>query len=295
MGKHVSRYSAEILSPSMIIGLVAAIAATVMFCVTLMLWAAFAGWDSLPSFFLTIPLLFVSAPLVAAATWAAAHRALGHEDSQLERLQTNVQCIESELDERQRAARAHAAIARLMGGAVQRLAVGDLTSRISIELPEPYSAFRDHFNETADAMQALHEQIAELTSAQTTPLARLEERAAEIGDAAQQLLSRAEKLAARLDADLAVIESGAERKTADALKLAQYTMGGARVAARRNMEAAIQFADLGRQVAEHARLLQGALMKAPEMPKATLAPPLLSGTTPATIGSTALKLIHSQD
>lgn len=274
---------------------VSVVAGAATFCtliVAFLFWVAFAGWRTLPSFFFIIPLLFLCVASIGFASWAAARQFVGQDEDELERLQTNVQCFETELDERQRAARAHAAVARLMSAAVRQLADGDSSARVTLDLPEPYRRFRDDFNALAERLEA-KKKAAE---AQAIQAVRIDGKAREIGEAAEHLMRRAGNLAERIDTDLAAIEAGAGRHTAQALQLAQYTMGGVRIATNRNIEAAARFAELGRLVAEHARNVLMAtrsdfVASQPQEPS----PQVATVPMPASVGSAALKLVHGHD
>ena len=95
---------------------------------------------------------------------------------------------------RQSAIKVHAAIARMLGTAIGRLARGELTGRITVELPRDYRPFRDDFNLLAEGMQRLRDTA--IASG-----ARIGERSGELANAASTLLARAEKLAARARSD----------------------------------------------------------------------------------------------
>lgn len=95
---------------------------------------------------------------------------------------------------RQSAIKVHAAIARMFGTAIGRLARGDLSGRITVELPQDYRPFRDDFNALTDGMRTL------LDTAGNSG-ARIGERSDELARAAATLQARAEKLAARAQTD----------------------------------------------------------------------------------------------
>lgn len=259
--------------------------------------AAFVLWGLLPAgpvSTIVIALPFILAPvLVAAATWIAAQGAvralLVPMSDAVARLAANdlatpvvpnaietaplaaalEQCRTATAD-RQRAAKTHAAVARLLGAAIGRLSEGDLTARITIDLPEPYRAFRDDFNA---AMEDLQHRLARASEMG----ARLDVQAREIVDAAEQLSRRAVKLDQRIGADITMVEAAQDQ--GEALRIATHTLGGARVAARRNQDAATHFANLaGKLAAEAARLGQPA-------EDAHMADPV-----PQVVGATVLKL-----
>src|SRR5690606_14920709 len=129
------------------------------------------------------------------------------------------------LGERQRANKIHASVARVMGMAIGRLAEGDFSARISVELPPPYQLFGNDFNEAMERLLAPSGEAAQ----------RLRGRSEEIAKAAENLRRRAAKLAERIDTDLAAIDRDA-LSPEDALRTACHTLGGAGVAARRNIE-----------------------------------------------------------
>lgn len=249
------------LSPAVATGAAAGAAGAALCCCALLLWrlepalAAFA--------------FAVSPALVALAAWLAARRAiraaLKPAAEALDRLAAQdfateaatgagagtaemTQALErcrTALATRHKAARAHAAVARLMGAGVGRLAQGDCATRIAIDLPEPYAAFGRDFNAAAERLQAALADAAALRG-------RLGGHAAGLDEAAARLGRRAGKLAARIETDLRTIEALAERDPAEALRIARHTMEGAGVAARRNAEAADGFAGLGRLLRQEA-------------------------------------------
>lgn len=103
---------------------------------------------------------------------------------------------------RQSAIKVHAAIARMFGTAIGRLARGDLSGRITVELPRDYRPFRDDFNALADGMRTL---LAEAGASG----ARLGERSDELANAAATLQARAEKRAARAQSDAGMLRKAA--------------------------------------------------------------------------------------
>lgn len=103
---------------------------------------------------------------------------------------------------RQSAIKVHAAIARMFGTAIGRLARGDLSGRITVELPRDYRPFRDDFNALADGMRTL------LAEAGVSG-ARLGERSDELANAAATLQARAEKRAARAQSDAGMLRKAA--------------------------------------------------------------------------------------
>lgn len=241
------------LTPGIAVAAVAGAVAMLVSCLALALWrlqpAALA------------PFLLLSPAVVAAGAWLAARHAVraalqpatamatrlaaqdfsdppgAAADGEMTALVELLERCRQGGAAREKAARAHAAVARLMGAGVGRLALGDFSARIGLDLPEPYDAFGRDFNA---AMEKLGADAAETAGLR----AGMEERAAAIADAAARLGRRAEKLAARVEADLRVIEVLARRDAEEALGIARHTMEGVGVAARRNLEAAQEFAAL---------------------------------------------------
>lgn len=185
------------------------------------------------------------------------------------------------MNERNRSGKVHSAVARLLGAGIGRLADGDVKARISVDLPDAYRAYRDDFNR---AMENLEARFA--ASADATPT--LLTRAQEIESAAETLAKRAEKLAQRIGGDLAIIDAALQAEPTDALQLAQHTLGGARVAAQRNMEAAESFRQIARQLAADSTRFDNPSLETvhdAEETEATSDHPY----RPASIGNAALK------
>lgn len=143
--------------------------------------------------------------------------------------------IRAGLAAREKTARAHAAVAKLMGAGIGRLARGDLSARLSIDLPAPYDAFGRDFNAAMERLEAEASGLAAVREAAAAQAGALEEAAARLG-------RRAEKLGLRIEADLRIIDVLAKRDAAEALAIARHTMEGVGVAARRNAEAAGELA-----------------------------------------------------
>jgi methyl-accepting chemotaxis protein len=293
MGKRILILLTRQLSPALRTALVAMAAALGVLTLNLLAWSLTANWSTLWSLLLAVPLFLASVIAVGAVTAIVALKGEAREGVELERLETNVQCFESELEERQRAARAHAAIARLMGTAVRHLSAGEYSSRITLALPEPYAAFKDQFNAIAAQLEA--QQIA--LEAKQGVSDEIGERAREIGEAAAQLKRRAEKLAERLDTDLEAIEAGAAHHPLEAIKLAQFTMGGVKIATARNIEAAAHLAELGRIVSEHAQDLTLPVLAAPETIEGDAdvndMDEAFDAAYPASDGTSALKMLQN--
>ncbi len=261
------------LSPSAAAALAAAGASAAASLIAFVLWSLLPPG---PVSTIVVALPFILAPvLAAAAAWIAAQGAvralLVPMSDAVARLAANdlaspvvpnaietaplaaaLEQCRAAIADRQRAAKTHAAVARLLGAAIGRLAEGDLATRITIDLPEPYRAFRDDFNA---AMEELGHRLARSGEM----AARLDAQAREIVDAADQLSRRAVKLEARIAADTGLVDASAAHDPQEALRIATHTLGGARVAARRNQDAATHFANLaGRLAREAARLAQPA-------------------------------------
>lgn len=212
---------------------------------------------------LLLPFLLLSPALVAACAWLAAHHALRTAlkpaMAMAARLAANdlseppvpaataagatqdliaaLERCRQGLAARDKAARAHAAVAKLMGAGVGRLAGGDLSARIGVDLPPPYDAFGRDFNA---AMERLGAGAAEMAGLR----AGVEQQAAALAEAAARLGQRAEKLAARVEADLRILDVLGGRDPEEAVGIARHTLEGAGVAARRNVEAAREFAGM---------------------------------------------------
>ena len=249
------------LSPAAATAVAAGAAATAVSCCALVLWRL------APSF--AAPLLVVSPAFVALAAWFAArravHAALKPAAEALDRLAAQdfasaptvaadfetagleeaLERCRGSLSAHHEAVRAHAAVARLMGAGVGRLARGDGAVRVSVDLPEPYGGFGRDFNAAAERLGAA---LADLDALR----ARLGGHAAVLDEAAARLGKRADSLAARIETDLRIIDALARHDPAEALRIARHTMQGVGVAARRNAEAAAEFAGVGRLIGEEA-------------------------------------------
>lgn len=141
------------------------------------------------------------------------------------------------------AVKVHAAISRLMDGGIGRLSKGDLSARITLDLPPQFAGMRANFNGAMDSLEKAFIGVGGAAG-------RLRERAQEIEEASELLARRAGKLADRLDQDL---EAGMRERNAEkALRMLLHTMNGARIATRRNAQAAEHFAGLGSLIAREA-------------------------------------------
>lgn len=302
MGHHPSQGMPA--GPAAATGLAACAASAILFLPAFALWSA----RDLPAV-----LMLLSLPVLTGfAAWTVARRAirdalrpaavrldrLAEPDcpagptvlrgGELQELAQALERCRAAQARHRRATKVHAAVARLASAAVGRLAEGDASARISVDLPQPYAPLREHFNAAAEAMEQARTETR-------GPAERLRENAREIGEAAAQLARRAGKLAERLEADVNALETG-EDDADDALRRLLHTLDGARVAAGRNAEAAERFAGLGLVVAREAERLAG-IGEGPEDERDD--PPLgkasadirhlPAATVPLSIGATALK------
>lgn len=256
------------LSPATRIAIAAGGVSAAVACCVVILWS-FSAEAGTSLALIALPL--IAMPIVVAATaWTSAHRAIAASlepaiegleriaqndftlpaapfaDSETAGLGAAIERCRSGLEGRQRAGKVHAAVARLMGAAIGGLAGGDLSRRVTLDLPEPYRAFRDDFNTT---MERLEIAFATLTTSST----HLASHRQEIDAAASRLGQRAQKLAERIDIELLAIESCDDRE--EMLQRVRHFMGGIAVAARRNMEAAERFSEIGRLMQEEATAL----------------------------------------
>src|SRR5690606_34549593 len=111
----------------------------------------------------------------------------------------------------------------------------------------------------------------------------------QILEAAESLKRRAAKLANRIDADLAAID-GDPSPPEDALRAACHTLGGAGVAAQRNIEAAERFGAIALLLAAEADRLDAANPRGGEGLDEDRAPVL---DIPASVGANVLKLARN--
>ena len=254
---------------------------------------------------------FLLAPFaVAAATWVASQRSLhdlldpmARDVEHLFSTEAAVPVLPNALEtaplaaalersrlavaDRSRTGKIHAAVARLLGAGISRLAEGDYKVRITVDLPELYRPYQDDFNR---AMENLETTLASATTLGAT----LSDHADEIATAAGQLAKRAEKLAERIEADLATIEQDQETDPQEALKLARHTLGGARVAAQRNIEAARGFEVIAQHLVAQAEChASPQAIEEEHIPALEEQPVYPAPVAVATsIGSAALKLDH---
>lgn len=268
MRTRVSQRRDRLLSPATRIAIAAGGISAAVACCTVILWSFSAGAGTS---FALVALPMILMPIAVAATaWTTAHRAIAASlepaiesldriaqndftlpaapfvDGETADLGAAIERCRSGLEGRQRSGKVHAAVARLMGAAMGSLADGDLSRRVTLDLPEPYRAFRDDFNTT---MGRLETAFATLT----TSSVRLASHQQAIDEAAVRLKRRAEKLAERIDTELLAIENCDDRE--EMLQRVRHIMGGVAVAARRNMEAADGFSEIGRLVEREATAL----------------------------------------
>lgn len=268
MRKRASQRPERPLSPATRIAIAAGGSAAAAACCVVLLWSVSAGTGA--SFALVALPLIAMPVIVAATTWTAAHRAIaaslepaienlermaGHDLSppaapfagcETAGLGAALERCRAALEGRQRAGKVHAAVARFMGAAVSSLANGDLSRRVTLELPEPYRAFRDDFNASMERLETVSGTV-------TGSGIRLAAHQQEIDAAAAQLKRRAQKLAERIDAELEAIGNCDDRE--DLLEKVRHIMGGVAVAARRNIAAAERFSQLGLLVQHEATAL----------------------------------------
>ncbi len=288
------------LPPAASAAMAAAVGSAVLSCAIILLWGILP--EARASFALiALPLILM--PLaVAAATWITTQRALTSSVDRavesLERIAANelatpttlgasgemaalalaLERCRVALGERQRANNIHASVARVMGMAIARIAEGDFAARISVELPPPYQTFRNDFNEAMERLQAPSGEAA----------ARIREGAQEIEKAAESLRRRAAKLADRIDTDLAAIDRDGF-SLEDALRTVCHTLGGAGVAAKRNIEAAEQLSAIALLLAAETEKLDAAGLHGAEGPENSL-----RGLEVATtVGANVLKLTRA--
>jgi methyl-accepting chemotaxis protein len=221
---------------------------------------ALAAWWAAPA--LLAPILLLSPAMMAAASWLAARRAMraalrpavemakklaahdlsgsdavAEDAAARELIDALARCREG-MAARDKAMWAHAAVAKLTGAGIARLAQGDLSARITVDLPAPYDAFRRDFNAAMARLQESADSLSLLRGA-------TEDHAAALAEAAARLEKRARKLDARIEADLRIVEVLSRRDAGEALEIARDTLAGAGIAARRNVEAAAELARLG--------------------------------------------------
>lgn len=290
------------LSPSAAIAIAVAAASAFTSCLALLSWSLASGSVAA----VALPLLFTPA-LLAAAAWAVSRLVIRAElapvaegitrlaaqdfvtpntsaTDETRELTATLERCRMALADRQKPAKAHAAVARLMGAAIGRLAQGDLTARITVELPEPYRAFRDDFNTAMHRLQTSGDGLG-------TTVADLSTHARAIEEGATQLSRRATKLAERLENDIRLIDASADTSPEDAIRIARHMLEGVAVASRRNIEAARHFTTVGRQVGQEAERLATRTSDKPETPLALAeSPSMPSASVPATLGATVLKL-----
>ena len=248
------------LTPGVAVAAAAGGAGLACACLALLLWRA------APS--LLVPALLLSPLPVAAGAWLAARHAIraalapsvaaaqrlaaadfspamtdaGPEETRA--LSDALESCRAHLAARERTMRAHAAMAKLMGAGVGRLARGDLSARITVELPAPYDGFARDFDAIVERLAA---------GAET---------AGALDEAAARLEARARRLEARLEADRRVIAALAGRDPAEALAVARHMMEGVGVATSRNIEAAQEFALLARTLGAKNETGDGRLTRA---------------------------------
>lgn len=296
MNEQASSRSGAGLSPAARTAVAAALACAATACCVIVLWSILPATPGSPGI-IFLPLMLM--PLVVAGVvWATAQRAIessldpaiealtrlaAHDfassrepgaTAETARLILAIEDCRAALEERHRATKVHAAVARLMGAGISNIANGDFSARISLELPEPYRAFRDEFN---TVMEDLQTRLGRLDGAGE----RLKRHRQEIDEAAGQLMRRATKLAERVDAELLAMEG---HSADEALRMARHLIGGVAVAAQRNVDASRTFAMLAERIGEEAGRL-GSVADDGTMRAA--APAMPAATIPARISSAA--------
>lgn len=264
------------LSASAATAVAAGVTAALVSCCALL------AWHVRPA--LAVPLLILAPLPIAAVTWLAAREAIrsalkpavqaldrldrqdfanantpSGDGATAELAQALERCREA-LAARQATARAHAAVAKLMGAGIGRLAHGDYTARIETALPAPYDTFLRDFNATAAALAAMTGEAKGMRG-------HLDGHAAALAEAAGRLGTRAERLLMRIETDLRIVDALAARDPAEALSIARHTMEGVGVASRRNMEAAEGFSALGQTLLREAAGLARPAGAAPATPR----------------------------
>lgn len=154
--------------------------------------------------------------------------------------------------------RTHAAIARLMGAGIGRLAQGDNEVRITIDLPSPYEGFGSGFNSIAQALQTACKDNEEMQSLLDAHIIALEANAVRLGE-------RAHKLHERIVAELRLIDRLAEHDLAAALEIARHMLQGAGIAAGRNIDAADDLAKLALSLRDHGKEISPPVLKKPDI------------------------------
>ena len=96
------------------------------------------------------------------------------------------------------AAKLQAAVVRLIGAALSRLAEGDLTTRLKVDFPAEYQKLKDDFNLAMDRLQDAMERIVETGG-------QLENGTSEIRRAADDLARRTEQQAATIEQTVAAV------------------------------------------------------------------------------------------
>ncbi len=255
------------LTPGIAVAAAAGGVSLLVSCLALILWRLQPA--------LLLPFLLLSPVIIAVCAWLAARHAfrmaLKPAVAMAGRLAANdfsayptpaaggealelIEALErgrNSLAAREKTARVHAAVARLMGAGIGRLARGDLTARIDVDLPSPYDAFGRDFNAATETLGAAARERESLR-------AGMQDQATALAEAAIRLGKRAEKLAARVEADLRIIEVLSRRDAEEALDIARHTMEGVGVAARRNIEAAREFSRLAEALRDGPALPQAA-------------------------------------
>ncbi|MVA98011.1 HAMP domain-containing protein [Nitratireductor sp. CAU 1489] len=107
------------------------------------------------------------------------------------------------------AAKLQSAVVRLLGAGLVRLADGDLTTRLTVDVPAEFRKFRDDFNRAMDRLQDTIGRVADTGC-------RLESGAGGVRAAAVEFARRAEQQAAALEQTVAAVNDVASSVTATA-------------------------------------------------------------------------------
>ncbi|MEO3998129.1 hypothetical protein [Mesorhizobium sp. CAU 1732] len=269
---------------------VALTAALTSLCASgIVLTLATADGALVPSYSLMALSLALPAALVSAISWAASRTAIEKTLSDAveavgriadqepgaatasgegREVTLAVEAARQSIAARQSSMRVQAALASLMGAGIRRLAEGDYSTRIKVDLPQDHRSLAQDFNAVASTLQEMRDMQAAKSEVFTA-------QAGEIAIASSQLGARATALTSRIESDLDLIDSTLDRYVRDdmsaedilnALQAARHTMSGVLVAARRNQDAAKMFAVIGVKLGE--AIAQGDAVQSENLPQA---------------------------
>ena len=161
------------------------------------------------------------------------------KDNAIAKLRADAEAVEAKARaEEERQAAGQAAIAQeqafvvgVFGQAMERLAAGDLTYRVTDELPEPYLKLRDDFNGALGKLQTAMRGIV-------TNAGGIRSGSAEITVAADDLAKRTEQQAAGIEETAATLEqiTATVKRTADGARTAREVVASAKSAAEASGE-----------------------------------------------------------